>query len=59
MGERGESTKELREIQGFREWGKDAFDAGRFGPAWDAGMDTQERMGRERQVPFLLAERAR
>ena len=44
MLERGESGRELRKIQGFSEWGRGAFDAGRFEPAWDAGMDPHARM---------------
>jgi len=45
VGERGESTKELREIQGFRKLGRDTLDAGRLIPAGDAGMDPQEKRG--------------
>ncbi len=44
MGRR-ESGRELRNIQGFREWGRGALDAGRSEPSWDAGMDPQERRG--------------
>jgi hypothetical protein len=45
VGKRGESVKEFREIQGFRKWVRGSFDAGRFEPAWDVGMDTHERGG--------------
>jgi hypothetical protein len=49
----------VREIQGFREGGRGAVDAGRFNPAWDAGMAPQ-RMGRnDTRVDLLLPERAR
>ncbi|MGH7146822.1 MAG: hypothetical protein ACREIJ_02840 [Nitrospiraceae bacterium] len=54
---RGESERELRKIQGFREWGRGALDAGKLGPAWDAGMAPQERGG-DSLVVLLLAERA-
>ena len=43
MLRRGESGRELRNIQGFREWRRGAFDAGRFEPAWDAGRATHGR----------------
>ena len=33
----------MRNIQGFREWGRGGLDAGRFEPAWDAGRDTHGR----------------
>ena len=36
----------VRKIQGFREWGSSARDAGRGEPAWDAGMAPQEGRGR-------------
>lgn len=37
--------KEMNEIQGFREWGRDAPDAGRFIPSRDAGIAPQEERG--------------
>ena len=38
--ERG-SWEFLKEVEGFRKWGKYALRAGRLDPAWDAGMDTR------------------
>jgi hypothetical protein len=35
---RGESGRELRNIQGFREGSGLEKDAGKMGPAWDAGI---------------------
>jgi hypothetical protein len=49
---------DVRKIQGFRKWRRGAFDAGKFEPAWDAGMDPQEKRGGN-LVVLLLAERAR
>ena len=51
----GKRERGLRKIQGFREWEGGLLDAGRGGPAWDAGRDPQER-GRE---GGLLISRAR
>ena len=39
----GESGRELRKVQGFREWGRGAVDAGRVEPAGDAGRDPHGR----------------
>ena len=55
MLERGESGRELRKIQRFREWREGVLDAGKMKPAWDAGRDPQRRGG-GRQPSFLLAE---
>ena len=38
-------NEDVRKNKGFREWRRDAFDAGKMKPAWDAGRDPQ-RMGR-------------
>ena len=43
MNERGEIDEDVREIQGFREWVRDADDAGRRSPARDAGIAPQRR----------------
>jgi hypothetical protein len=42
---RGESGPELRKVQGFREWERGAFNAGKRRPSSRAGMDPQERGG--------------
>ena len=55
MLEREKNERELRNIQGFREWESGAVDAGKFEPAWDAGMAPQERGGEG----GLLISRAR
>jgi len=39
---REESEGELRKIKEFRKWERDAIDAGKMKPAWDAGRDPQE-----------------
>ena len=48
----------MRKIQGFKRKGRVEVDAGKFEPAWDAGMDPQEKRGGN-LVVLLLAERAR
>ena len=45
MGEGERIGGDVRNIQGFRRKGRDALDAGRFKPAWDAGRDPQEMRG--------------
>jgi hypothetical protein len=45
----------LRNIQGFRRRGRGAVNAGRFEPAWDAGMGSQKR--REMEPDDLLCSR--
>ena len=43
MRESQEVGRDVRKIQGFREWGRGARDAGKMKPAWDAGMAPQRK----------------
>ena len=45
MVESQKAGRDVRNIQGFREWRSGAPDAGKMGPAWDAGMAPQEKDG--------------
>jgi len=45
VDEREGIGKDVRKIQGFRGWGRDKPDAGRFIPARDAGIAPQEKRG--------------
>jgi len=55
---KGECGGELRKIQGFKRKGRVELDAGKFEPAWDAGIAPQESRGGS-LVVLLLVERAR
>jgi hypothetical protein len=43
MKESEEIEITVRKIQGFREWGREAVDAGKIRPAWGAGMAPQRK----------------